>query len=191
MLERRQIIAEFHKDSGGRLSLWSLTTITEQPLKDGSDGTYLSRDIYDVEKSRRFGYIYHMSGCGGRGPVPVEGVYFATGGAEIEERPCTLVDPKDSPPWRGKKTLAIRARNKTRRLRALPRSFTPRDGGDLMDWLEVNGIEQDAVWCSECRDCYPSDQLCEHCWWCDKIGCYSTPNDRCKCSAVEAEEHHQ
>ena len=186
----RQIVAEFHKSAGGRLSLWSVTTITEKPLKDGSGETYLSRDIYDVEQSRQFGYIFHQSGGGGRGPVPVEGIYFATPGAEVEERPCQLVDARDKPPWRGKKTRAIRARNKTRRLRALPKAFAPPAGGDLMNWLEVEGIQSEAVWCSECRDAYPSDQLCEHCFWCDKIGWYSTPTDRCKCSEAEAEEHH-
>lgn len=186
----RQIVAEFHKDSGGRLSLWSMTTITEEKLRDGSDDTCLMRRIYDVETSRQFGYIYHLSGSGGRGPVPVEGIYFASGEVSVKEQPCQLVDPKDKPPWRGKKTRAIRARNGTRRLRALPKAFTLPPDGDLMNWLEIEGIERDAVWCSECRDFYPSDQLCEHCCWCNKIGWYSTPSDRCECTEPDAEEHH-
>lgn len=186
----REIVAEFHKDSGGRLSLWSVTVISEKTLRDGSGETYFSRDFYDVEKSRQYGYLYHQSGAGGSGPVPVEGIYFASDGVKVEERPCQLVDGKDKSPWRGKKTRAIRKRNRTRRLRTLPKAFTPSATGDLMDWLEVEGIEQRAVWCSECRDFYPSDELCKHCSWCSKIGWYSTPTERCKCSPKQAAEHH-
>lgn len=186
----RAIVAEFHKTAGGRLSLWSLTSITEEAARDGSGKTYLMLRVYDVETSRKFGYIFHQSGGGGSSPVSVEGIYFTSGDVAVEERPCHLVDPKDKPPWRGKKTKAIRKRNRTRRLRSLPKAFTS-DSGDLLDWLEVNGIEQDAVWCSECRDSYPSDQLCSHCSWCDKIGWYSTPSERCKCNPEEAAENHR
>lgn len=83
-----------------------------------------------------------------------------------------------------------RARNKTRRLRAPPKAFRS-ETGDLLNWLEVHGIERDSVWCSECNDSMPDDELCKHCSWCDKIGWYSTPGDRCGCSPEDAAEHHQ
>ena len=170
----RAIVAEFHKDSGGRLTLFSLVT---------EDGEY--RRMYDVERSRKYGYLFHHSGSGGGGPVSVSGIYFTDGDVPVEETPCQLVDPKDRPPWRGKKTRAIRQRNRTRRLRALPKAFKLEPGWDLLDWLQHRAIEEDAVWCSVCRDNLPDSSLCEHCWWCDKTCWYSTPSERCKCENRE------
>lgn len=184
MTEKRAIVAQFHKTAGRRFELWSITTITEETARDGSGKTWLARVIYDVDWSRGYGYLYHRSGGGGSGPVKVDSIYFASGDVEIEEQPCRLMErSKATGHWL---TREIRARNKTRRLRSLPKEFRLEDGGDLMEWLEVNGINQDAVWCSECRDSMPGDSLCEHCWWCDKIGWYSTPSDRCGCKDREA-----
>jgi hypothetical protein len=178
----RAIVAQFHKTAGGRFELWSLTTITEEVAKDGSGGIWLSRDIYDVDWSRAYGYLYHQSGAGGSGPVPVDSIYFAKGDVQIEERPCTLLErSKATGRWRARE---IRARNKTRRLRKLPKAFRM-ESGDLLDWLEVNGIEGSSVWCFECLDVFPENDLCEHCWWCDKTGWWSTPSKRCKCKDRE------
>ena len=176
----RAIVALFHKMPGRRLELFSLTVITPCTLFGGKPG--IQRDIYDVELSRKYGYLFDKSGSGGgNSPVPVEGIYYACGDVRIKEHPCRLVDPKDKPPWRGKRTRLIRRLNKTRRLRAIPWSL---DGAvDLLDWLEEHGIEQDSVWCSECDDVVPGDELCDHCWWCDKIGWYSTPSERCGCAS--------
>jgi hypothetical protein len=177
----RAIVAQFHKSKGGRLTLWSLVVIEEKKDRDGS--VWLERDIYDVDLSRKYGYLYHMSGSGGSAPVEVDCLYFASGDVEIKETPCMLCErSKTTKRW---KTREIRALNKTRRLRMLPKAFRLEDGGDLLEWLEVNGINQDSVYCSECRDCMPSDSLCEHCWWCDNTGWYSTPSDRCECKDRE------
>src|SRR3972149_9739482 len=46
------IVAEFHKDSGGRFELFSLTVIEDR-------GEYLSGSIYDVDHSRKYGYLFH------------------------------------------------------------------------------------------------------------------------------------
>lgn len=172
----RQIVAEFRKDSGGRLTLWQLTALQE---KTGAGETYISRSIYDVEWSLSYGYLFDMSGFGGRGPIPVEGIYFASAGAEIEERPCRLFDPNR------KYTRALRKRNRTRRLRRLPRAFDLEPGWDLLDWLQHRAIEDSAVWCSVCRDHLPGGSLCEHCWWCRAASWYSTPTERCKCKSQE------
>jgi hypothetical protein len=58
-------------------------------------------------------------------------------------------------------------------------------GWDLLDWLEHFAIHGEAVWCSVCHDYYPGEELCKHCWWCDKTGWYSTPDERCKCKDQE------
>jgi len=156
------IVAEFHKDSGGRFELFSLTVIEDR-------GEYLSRSIYDVDHSRKYGYLFHQSGSGGAGPVPVSGIYFVRGNVDVKESPCTLIN------------RVARKRNHTRKLRVLPKAFDLKPGWDLLDWLQHRAIEQHAVWCSKCRDHVPGEELCEHCWWCDKTGWYSTPSDRCKC----------
>jgi hypothetical protein len=180
----RGIAAEFHKSAGGRLELFSLTTITlETANHDGSK--YLSRTGYDVEYSRRFGYIWHESSGGGDRIVEVSGPYFTSGDIKVKEKPTQLVDARDKPPWKGKRTLAIRKRNRTRRLRALPKPFDLKGYEDLVSWMEHNAIQDDAVWCSECRDWVTGQELCEHTWWCDNTGWYSTPNERCKCKDRE------
>jgi hypothetical protein len=167
MTERRAIVAEFHKDSGGRLTLISVTSVEDH-------GDYFYRKIYDVDHSKSHGYLFHQSGAGGSGPVPVNGPYFVSGNVEVKEGPNRLVNRK------------ARKRSRTRRLRAVPVAFDLEQGWDLLDWLEHNAIQQDAVWCSVCRDHLPGDDLCEHCWWCDATGWYSTPSDRCKCKDREA-----
>lgn len=180
----RGIVAEFHKDSGGRLKLFSMTTLTEETCR--SDGkTYISQCGYDVEWSRKWGYIWHMSSAGAF-DLKVEGIYFISGDvpeAEIIEEPVTLVDYRDKPPWRSNRTKAIRERNRTRRLRQLPKAFEIREGEDLVDWLERNAIQDEAVFCATCRDYMPGEgyDLCEHVWWCDKTGSFSTPQARCDC----------
>lgn len=172
-LAQRAVLGEFVKRAGKPLELNALTVIEEL-------GDHFIRRIYDVDLSRKWGYLFHESGAGGSCTVPVHGIYHVSGNIAVKERPTNLVDARDRPPWRSKKTLAIRALNRTRRLRSLPPSF--RGCADLLDWLERNGIQQDAVWCSECRDFVPGDILCEHCWWCDKSGWYSTPSDRRACA---------
>jgi hypothetical protein len=173
----RSIVAQFYKSAGGRFTLWSLVSIEEEKARDGSGETWLMRKTYDVDLSRKFGYLYHESGCGGSGPVSVDGIYFTSGEVTVKEEPNRLCErSKTTRRW---KTKEIRARNRTRRLRELPKFF--RSEFDLLEWLEVNGINQESVWCSECKDSMPGDDLCAHCWWCDKTGWYSTPSERCGC----------
>jgi hypothetical protein len=176
----RGIVAEFYKSSGGRLKLFSITTLT--PGIDRHDGlTYISRTGYDVELSRRFGYIWHESSWGGERIIEVSGIYFVSGDVEVKETPTQLVDASDEPPWKSSRTLAIRRRNKTRRLSALPKAFAISEGQDLIDWMENNAIADEPVWCSTCRDWVTGNDLCAHTWWCDSTGQYSTPSERCKC----------
>lgn len=189
--ERLAAVAEFHKASNGKLTLFSLVTFERGTEHDGRQ--YVLRATYDVDFSRTYGYLFNQSGFGGNNTVSISGIYFACGKVTIKETPCQLVDPLDKPPWRGKKTRTIRERNRTRRLKRLPKAFTSdtaislglKPGEDLLDWLQNNAIEQDAVYCSDCRDFVPGDQLCQHCWWCDKISWYSTPAERCKCKDRE------
>lgn len=180
---QRATVAQFYKDSRGRLTLFSLTAIT--PAHTSDHRQYICRREYDVEHSREYGYIFHMSGGGGSNNVTVSGIYLAAGDVIIKERPTTLVSARDKPPWRSKETRAIRNRNRTRRLHRLPKAFNDGHSLDLLEWLQRHAIEGDAVHCSICRDMFPETNLCEHCWWCNATGYWSSPSDRCKCKDRE------
>lgn len=174
------LVAQFHVTPRRRLDLWSLTVFEKKIGHDRK--SYTARSEYDVELSKKFGYIFDQSGFGGDRSVEVSGPYFALGDIDIIETPTTLIDPTDSPPWAGPGTAAIRARNRTRRMKGLPRPFSGY-GNNVLEWLLRNGIEEDAVYCSECGDSMPATgyDYCEHVWWCDKTGWYSTPDERCGC----------
>ena len=169
----RDIVAEFHKNPGGRFELFSLNVVDKKFHR-----------TYDVDWSRTYGYIFHESGAG-QAPVEVSGVYWTNKDLEVKEFPCTLISPSDKAPYRSKETRRIRARNRTRRLRKLPKAFRLDLGQDLLGWLFRHGIEDETVWCSACRDRLPSESLCEHCWWCEKSFLYSTPDERCECGDRE------
>jgi hypothetical protein len=181
------IAAGFHKDSGGRLELDCLHVRTEWVSRhDGK--TYIGSDGYDVDWSKRYkSYLFHNSSSGFHEPE-VSGIYFISGDMKVKEKPCQLVDTRDKPAWRGKRTQAIRKRNRTRRLMKLPKAFDMEGFENLLEWLQQNGIESDAVWCSICRDCMPGSEFydtCEHIWWCQKTGDWSTPSERCECKDQE------
>ncbi len=181
------IAAEFHKDSGGRLKLFSLWVRTEEVSRhDGK--TYFGCDGYDVEWSKRYdGYIFHNSSSGFHEPE-VRGIYFLWGDMKVKPKPCQLVDARDKPPWRGEGTRAIRLRNRTRRLGRLPKAFDMAGVSNLLEWLQQNALESDGEWCSECRDYIPTCEgwnMCDHIWWCEKKGFWSTPDERCGCKSRE------
>lgn len=179
----RSVVTIFQRTAGKRTYPWSL--IVFEPERDHKGEWQLYQHLYDVEYSKRFGYIFHMSGAGAF-PLEIDGLYHVSGdldGKSVIEKPCQLVDSSDNPPWKGAKTKAIRARNGTRRIR-MPKAFS--DAPDMLAWLQNNAIQGDAVFCTECRDLFPGDNecdWCEHIWWCDKTGLYSTPNERCKCKS--------
>lgn len=174
------LVAEFHKKPRKRLELCSLSVHHQTINCRGEPWT--SRDIYDVNLSKRYGYLFDLSGGGASEPVQVAGLYFARGNIRISESPCRLIDPNDKPPYRDAKTKAIRALNRTRRLYDLPKYF--RGDGNLWEWLQSNGIESESVYCGICTDWFPEEQLCEHCWWCQEVCWYSTPSDRCGCATL-------
>ena len=43
-----------------------------------------------------------------------------------------------------------------------------------------HALESEVEYCSKCDDHLPTDDLCEHIWWCEKCGEYSIPGSRCK-----------
>lgn len=182
----RAIVAQFVKWGNGEpIRLFTFTVIQAVEGHDGK--THTSRDEYDVEWSKTCGYyLYHMSGSGGRATVTVRGVYHLNGDAAIKERAADWVSERDRPPWKGKRTLKIRRRNRTRRLRQLPMCINEMQAGwDLLDWLEHNAKEDKAVYCSECDDWLPDEYPCDHIWWCSKTGWWSTPSERCGCKDME------
>jgi len=180
----RAVVTHFFRPASGRPVIHSVTVIEEK--SDNRDGkTYVYRTEYDVEWSRSYGYyLFHQSGGGG-GPVPVSGIYHVSGSVEVKEEPAQWVDARDKPPWRGRRTRMIRKRNRTRRLNLPPKQIQLDADTDILCWLEHNGADVDAVWCSECKDMVRGDYLCQHTWWCDKTGWYSTPDERCACKDGE------
>lgn len=183
-----EFVAEFRKRPNGRLEMFSLTVVESRTTSDGR--AYVYRTQYDVDRSRKYGYLYHQSGAGGGPLVEVTGVYFATSGAAIKEKPTTLIDGRDKPPYRSAATRLIRQRNKTRRLRRVPAHMKSEHGANLLAWLEHNAISAESVYCSKCRDDIPDTgyDWCEHVWWCDKNERHSTPDDRCACaSSIECQ----
>lgn len=173
------LVAMFEVEPNGRMDLFSLTVFRSEIGYDRRP--QVARIEYNVDLSKKFGYIFNKHGFGGDRSVEVEGVYFAYGDVELIEGPTTLVSETDSPPWISPATFAIRECNQTRRLKRLPRRFGGH-GRNLLAWLESNGIEEYAVLCATCRDFMPSTELCEHCWWCEAISWYSTPQDGCGCA---------
>lgn len=180
------VAAEFHKNSSGRLELFSVWVRTEGVSRhDGK--TYFGADGYDVEWSKTYrSYVFHNSSSGFHIPE-VSGIYFLSGDMKVKEKPCQLVDTRDKPPWKGKRTKAIRKRNRTRRLKRLPKAFDMGGVGNLLEWLQENGIEAGATYCCKCCDWFPEtqDELCDHVWWCSTEQRYSTPDERCKCKNRE------
>lgn len=184
-MPNRTVVAEFFKDGRGIVRANSLTVIRE-------DRGRIHKEIWDVDYSRKFGYILHMSGAGGEiSAIRVSGIYHVSGNGnpKIAEQEPQWVDSRDSDPFDDKpRTIAVRKRNRTRRLIKLPKAIDLQPEQDMLDWLQSNGIEGDSVWCSICRDFFPGTDdwdLCNHCWWCDKTGNYSTPDERCDCNGRE------
>lgn len=182
--ERRSIVAQFVKWGNGEpIRLFSLTVIGPSRY-----GPWLDRTEYSVEWSKRYGYLYHHCGSGGGALVDVMGAYHVSGHVAVREQAATWCSARDRPPWRGKRTLKVRRRNRTRRLRQLPMCISGMKAGwDLLDWLEHNAIESEAVYCSVCDDWQHEDSWnqCDHVWWCDKSEWWSTPSERCECKDRE------
>jgi hypothetical protein len=184
IMSARAVIAEFFRPASGVARLHALTVVEDFGCSDGR--VIRSKKTYDVEWSRRYGYyLFHHSGSGGGEIVDIRGIYHASGPAVLKEGPAEWCSGRDKP--HGRETRLIRKRNRTRRLLRLPRHIDLRPGEDLFDWLESEGVEQDAVFCSECDDWVRGDYLCEHTWWCDKVGYYSTPTDPCGHDREECE----
>jgi hypothetical protein len=182
----RAIVAEFFRPACGCPRLHAMTVVEDFECSDGR--VLRSLKTYDIEWCRTYGYyLFNNSGNGGDETVETSGIYHASGPAVVQEKPAQWVDGRDNPPWRGRRTRMIRKRNRTHRLFRLPKHIDLEPGQDLLDWLECEGVQQDAVWCSECADWVRGDYLCQHTWWCEKIGWYSTPSDRCGHEREECE----
>lgn len=128
---------------------------------------------FDFDWCRRYGMLYqHMSGCGG----------------DIRAVLGCLANPTEPPSWEfwaapglplyraGKSwRRPIRVRNQVemidhgyRPLRQ-PRLLTAWDGTKSRNPFDA--AEHDStVYCRRCKDDLPSDNVCEHLYWCDDCG---------------------
>lgn len=182
----RAVIAEFFRPACGVPRLHALTVVKDFVCSDGR--VLRSQTQYDVEWSRTYGYyLFHQSGSSAGDLVTIGGIYHASGPAVLHEKPSQWVSGRDKPPWRSRATRLVRKRNPMHRLLRLPKHIDIEPSQDLLDWLQSNGVHQDAVWCSECKDWMRGDYLCEHTWWCEKNGGYSTPSEPCCHSREECE----
>jgi hypothetical protein len=186
----REVVGMFYKNSSKRVYLDSLVVFQEIKGHDGE--IYLRIEQWDVDYSKVFGYMFHMSGAGGDETIEVSGLYHVTARTVAKRLLGEPLGALEAPQIVEKDPTYVCAkaneRNRTRQLFKLPKAFDLEPGQDLLDWLQDNGIESETVWCSTCRDCFPGDNecaLCEHVWWCDKTCNYSTPDDRCKCKDRE------
>ena len=162
------VVAIFHKKPNGRFELFSVYT-SEGPEFRSCSG-------YDVDWCKRDSVYYYHNSSGSPllpdDPVTVDGIYWCLKPEMVKAERCRLI---------GRET---RKRNKTRRLRSIPKSFMRcrwNSGAryrDILHWLQENGIEDSTNYCSECEDLIPDGQPCEHIWWCDEHGMWSTPCER-------------
>ena len=108
---------------------------------------------YDFDWSKHFGcHIHDMSSFGGDPYIQhAHHRWWAADGVAVR-----LAHPAGPAPAET-------------RMEALPPDF----GNPLGE-----GIDDRALWCAECNDCFPSDEPCEHCWWDEEEGAYSTPDER-------------
>jgi hypothetical protein len=82
-----QFVAQFFQIPQVRYEMTNLTVIRD-------DGGI---DHYDVDWLRRErSYFFHLSGCGGKRPIQVAGIYWASPGVRIKETPSKLCNPISS-----------------------------------------------------------------------------------------------
>ncbi len=125
---------------------------------------------YNLDWCNRDGTLYqHDSGGGAAGVIEVYGrsTYWASAGVQIKEKPS-----KGYP---------------VKRLKRLPRRWP-------LSRIFAEAEEGETEYCSTCDDWLPTDdadRICDHIWWCDKKGWWSTPQERCgedckSCRSTEA-----
>jgi len=109
--------------------------------------------LYDFEWSKRCEqHIFQMAGFGGR-------VYL-----EHDDHRWWAADGVEVTLARGGPAPA------DTRLAEMPAAAQ----GDIF----CDGMEDDALWCSECEDWQPASEPCAHCWWDEEACEYSTPDER-------------
>jgi hypothetical protein len=174
--KHRDILASFFMDEDHKLWLNSMSVLG--PPEVGYDGKeYRGLSHYDVDWCKTYGYyIFHMSGGGGDIPQSVDGLYWRTEGFRVKEKATKLCQPAEGGGIDKAATKYIRLRNRTRRLNSLPKDL--RGESDLLAFLECHGVQDESVYCSVCQDDLPGDGHCEHVWWCDHVGWWSTPEER-------------
>jgi len=197
---KREILARFHISDDGCIYINSL--IVAKPNERNSSG--YSLDYYDVDYSKTYGYVFQLSGGGGRMPVEIGGVYWKTPGFTVIEKPSQVCAVGEDGKLDKAGTRYCRALNRTRRFHSLPKKFTgglqgsrPAGGGDLLDWLQNNAIESDTYYCHQCKDRRPTSDMCGHCWYCETeceyvegVMCFDPECEDCQQRRREKHEHY-
>lgn len=174
------VAVAFFKKPNGRFELFSIFT------SEGPD--FRSCSGYDVDWCKRDGVYYYHNSSGSpllpNDPIEIDGIYWCLRPEIVKAKRCNLIGREN------------RKRNKTRRLLTIPKAFTHdrwnanKSYSDIFDWLQENGIEDSTNYCSECEDSIPDGEPCEHIWWCDEHGIWSTPTERdrgfkCDCESCK------
>lgn len=116
-----------------------------------------SRHVYNVEFSKAFNHwIRSLTGFfGDKTPYPLttwdgKGKFWAADGVLLQDA------------------------DKVKRLKQLPRHYSN-------DWFRNTFSAGTILGCSTCNDWFPDEpgDYCEHIWWCDICGDWSTPDERC------------
>jgi hypothetical protein len=145
-------------------------TIVFVEFQDGRPSTVISEEAnggqncYDFEWCERDRQLYYnMSGFGSTRDIEVSAweVYWMSSAmkAKVQKN----------------KTRLHKGQKKGRRLARMPRGYPL---GRLFEDAEESSTE----YCSVCDDYLPvseTDHPCGHIWFCDEVGQWSTPDERC------------
>jgi hypothetical protein len=157
------------------MDVFTSTWVDRSKLGPGYPPSSFSTSVYDFDWCERDQTLYqHKSGGGG------ENFYIHPSGEPAKPPRCAV--------WWNREI--VKPTNGRIRTSFLGERYLRRIGYDVLtEPLPVLGgsenpfsdaCDGDVEYCSRCNDHLPTDNLCDHIWYCEKCGVYSTPSERCK-----------